>query len=53
MVFIELFDKANHHYPFVLLYELLYYNYKKFREIISYLSICIVPLMRRPMSAIP
>lgn len=53
MVFIELFDKANHHYPFVLLYELLYHNYKKFREIISYLSICIVPLMRRPMSAIP
>lgn len=39
MVFIELFDKANHHYPFVLLYELLYHNYKKFREIISYLSI--------------
>lgn len=39
MIFIELFDKANHHYPFVLLYELLYHNYKKFREIISYLSI--------------
>ena len=31
-------DKVNHHYPFVLLYELLYHNYKKFREIIFYLS---------------